>query len=421
MKLSKMGIKTSKTIGTSEAYATEMLLQSGQLKRFSAGFYGYGTFLVKAKQKLENIIRKHLDNAGCAEVQYSILQSSSYWKASGRWQKYVDSGHMFTTTGRHGEYAISATAEEMSVEFLRNNIQSYRDLGFCQYQIGLKFRDELRVQGGIIRSKEFHMMDAYSFDESKEKMIESFEKMKEVYYEIFNELGLEVKSIISVNDMGGKVASEFMWFDEEYGQDTILCNDELGLYVSSEVFDLKDESLKELILGKHKNIDISKFEKRKALELGHIFQNDQVYSKMMNGTFINNKDKKDYYWNGCYGIGVSRILCILVADSLKKYGKLIWEDEVSAFKVNIIAKNDEISLAAAEKLYNELKAQNINACFDDRDLNIGEKINDNALFGVRRMIIVGKNFAKTGKLEFEDRKTNEKKNITKEELIKILK
>lgn len=416
MKLSKLGLKTKKQIGKDDCYISEFLTQSGQLKKFSAGCFGYGTMILKIKRNIEEIIRTNLDELGCAEVQYSILQSKKFWEASGRWDKYVSSGSMFTSHGRHGDYAISATAEEMSVDMLKGHISSYKDLGFCHYQIGTKFRDEIRVQGGLIKSKEFNMMDAYSFDESKEKMILFYEDMKNTYHTIFRQLGFDnIKDIRSVNDMGGKVASEFMFFDEEYGQDTILCNDTLGLYVNEEVFDLEDEQLKREVLGEYFDIDKSQFEKRKATEVGHIFQNDQVYSKMMGGTFINKEGKTDYYWNGCYGIGVSRLIALIAVNNIRKYGKLIWDKAISAFDVNIIAKKD--SLEEAEKLYKQLRELGVKVCLDDRNYSIGEKLKDNELFGIRNTIIVGNN-AKNGLFELEDRLTNEKLILTKDELIK---
>lgn len=218
--------------------------------------------------------------------------------------------------------------------------------------------------------------------------------------------------------MGGKISNEFMWFDEEYGQDTVLCNDEIGLYVSEEVFELEDESLKELMLGKYKNYDTNKFEKRKACELGHLFQNNQFYSKMMNGMFVNREGKQDYYWNGSYGIGVSRILCLLAVNSFRKYGKFVWEDNIASFKVNIIAKNE--TMKEAESLYIELKSRGVEVCFDNREnLSIGEKIKDNELFGIRRTIVVGNEFARTGNFEFEDRKNNEKQILSKEKVLNL--
>ena len=409
MKLSNLGLKTSKNIGSEDNYIAELLQQSGQLKKFSAGCYGFGTILIKIKRNIEEVIRDNLDKIGCAEVQYSILQAKNYWQASGRWDKYVNSGTMFTSKGRNGEYAICATAEEFSVAMVKDYIQSYKDLGFIHYQIGTKFRDEIRCQGALIKSKEFNMMDAYSFDESKEKMIANYNKMIDVYHKIFKDLGFDnITNIISVNDMGGKIATEFMWFDEEYGQDTIYCNDELKLYVNEEVFDLEDSELKKLILGQYADIDKSQFVKRKAIEVGHIFQNDQIYSKMMNGTFINREGKQDYYYNGCYGIGVSRLVAIIAANCIRKYGKLIWEDNISAFDVNIICKNEEKCLQAGQELYERLKEKGIKVCLDDRHYSIGEKLKDNELFGIRKTIIVGNYYLNNGKIEIEDRKTNEK-------------
>lgn len=409
MKLSNLGLKTSKNIGSEDNYIAELLQQSGQLKKFSAGCYGFGTILIKIKRNIEEVIRDNLDKIGCAEVQYSILQAKNYWQASGRWDKYVNSGTMFTSKGRNGEYAICATAEEFSVAMVKDYIQSYKDLGFIHYQIGTKFRDEIRCQGALIKSKEFNMMDAYSFDESKEKMIANYNKMIDVYHKIFKDLGFDnIINIISVNDMGGKIATEFMWFDEEYGQDTIYCNDELKLYVNEEVFDLEDRELKKLILGQYADIDKSQFVKRKAIEVGHIFQNDQIYSKMINGTFINREGKQDYYYNGCYGIGVSRLVAIIAANCIRKYGKLIWEDNISAFDVNIICKNEEKCLQAGQELYERLKEKGIKVCLDDRHYSIGEKLKDNELFGIRKTIIVGNYYLNNGKIEIEDRKTNEK-------------
>ncbi len=414
MKLSNLGLKTRKHIGNEDCYISELLEQSGQLKKYSAGCFGFGTMLLKIKRNIENVIRENLDEIGCAEVQYSILQAKNYWQASGRWDKYVESGTMFTSHGRHSDYAICATAEEFSLAMVRDHIKSYRDLGFIHYQIGTKFRDEIRCQGGLLKSLEFNMMDAYSFDESKEKMIETYNKLMNVYHKIFKELGFEnVKNIISVNDMGGKIASEFMWFDDEYGQDTIFCNDELGLYVSKEVFDLQDTELKKLVLGKYVDIDKSCFEKRKAIELGHIFQNEQVYSKMMNGTFTNREGKQDYYWNGCYGIGVSRLVALIAVNQIRKYGKLIWNDNISAFNVNIICKNNDICLQEGERLYSELKNKGMKVCLDDRNYSIGEKLKDNDLFGIRKTIIIGNNFENNGTYDVEDRLTKSKIDISK--------
>lgn len=419
MKLSRMGLRTSKTIGTDDNYISELIMQSGQLKKFSAGCYGYGTMLLRIKRNVEDIIRKNLDEIGCAEMQYSLIQCKKFWEASERWDKFIESGIMFTTKGKHSEYALSATAEEMSVEMLKGHIRSYRDLGICHYQIGTKFRDEIRAQGGLIKSKEFSMMDAYSFDETREKMMAFYNIMKETYYKIFKELGFDnIVNISSVNTMGGKYSSEFMFIDEEYGQDTILCNEELGLYINEEIFDCEEE-VREMILGENKNLDVSSFSKKKAIEIGHIFQNDQYYSKKMNATFTNREGKPDYYWNGCYGIGVSRLIALIAINSLRKYGKLVWDSNVSMFDVNVICKNDEKCLLEGERIYNQLKEKGIKVCLDDRNYSIGEKIKDNELFGIRKTIVIGNAFVNEGKFEVNDRMQDIKQMIEEKDIFNI--
>ncbi len=167
------------------------------------------------------------------------------------------------------------------------------------------------------------------------------------------------------------------------------------------------------MLGKYVDIDKSCFEKRKAIELGHIFQNEQVYSKMMNGTFTNREGKQDYYWNGCYGIGVSRLVALIAVNQIRKYGKLIWNDNISAFNVNIICKNNDICLQEGERLYRELKNKGMKVCLDDRNYSIGEKLKDNDLFGIRKIIIIGNNFENNGTYDVEDRLTKSKIDISK--------
>lgn len=418
MRLSNLGLKTKKTIGTEDCYISELMEQSGQLKKYTAGCFGFGTLLLKVRRNIEDIIRKNLDDIGCAEVQYPLLQAKSFWTESGRWNKYLESGTMFVTNGRSGDYALSPTAEEMSVAMVKEHIKSYKDLGFIHYQIGTKFRDEIRCQGGLVKSKEFNMLDAYSFDVSKEEMEKSYEKVIGAYHKIFKELGFEnIKNIMSVNDMGGNIASEFMFFDDEYGQDTIYCNDDLGLYVNEEVFDLEDQEVKKLILGDNLNIDKSKFETRKATELGHIFQNDQKYAKMMNGSFVTKDNTKEYYWNGCYGIGITRVLALLAVNQIRKYGKLVWEDSVAPFTVNIICKDDVVCNAEAERIYAQLKNKGVKVCLDNRHYSLGEKLKDNELFGIRRAIIVGNEFVNNKTYDFEDRKLGTKEKLSFEQLL----
>lgn len=418
MKLSKMGIKTSKTRGTDEMFAHEFLLQSGQLKKFGAGVYGLGPTLLLARENIINIIRKNLNRYDCVEQILPTLQPKQLWVNSGRWQGYVDSGTMFTLKGKNGEYCIAPTAEEFSMEFINSSLKSYRDLEINLYQFGNKYRDEIRVRGGLFRSKEFLMKDGYSFHENKENMEKEFFRMKQCYLDIYNEIGLDVVPVDAVNTMGGKVSNEFMCFTE-YGEDVVLYDEERNIAFNVEV--LEDEELKQILLEKHPGLDISALKQVKGIELGHIFQNNQFYSKSMNGKFINREGKEDYYWMGCYGIGVNRVLYMAVIKNLTEEKGLVWPLNIAPYKCNIINLNDEKLNVVAENLYNNLLKNDISAAWDDRDMTMGFKLKDNELLGLPIVIIIGKKFFENGLYEVENRITNEKSYMTEEEIIKLLK
>ena len=163
MKLSKGNFITVRDRITSESLSQQILLQSGQLKRFGAGIYAKNNFIVKVQSNVENIIREVMEKYDSVEVSMPLLQPKSLWESSGRWEGYNTSGQMFHCDMNNGIYCMAPTAEEAVVEFVKSSIKSYKDLPINIYQIGTKFRNELRARGGLFRSKEFTMMDAYSF------------------------------------------------------------------------------------------------------------------------------------------------------------------------------------------------------------------------------------------------------------------
>ena len=419
MRLSKAAIKTSKTLGQTDSFINEFLVQAGKIKQFTAGLYALDPLMTKAKHKLDDFIRYHLDRYDCAEVSFPLLQAKKYWTNSGRWEPYLNSGNTFITKGRSFEYFLSPTAEELSTEYMNSCINSYKDLDVIIYQIGAKFRDEIRVAGGMLKTKEFSMMDAYSFDENYENMIKNYQKMYNCYMDIFNDLGLKVIPVKAINDMGGKVSDEFMIEDKTYGQDTILYSEKDNLAFNTEV--LENEELKKSIEESYPGLDLSSLKELKTIELGHMFQNNTFYSTMMNGKFMAKNGKSEHYYNGCYGIGVSRLLTVLIIKSFEKYNKFVWNDKIAPFKLCLISLNDQKINEECEKIYKLFMDNGIEILYDDRPLSIGNKINDNELNGVRYNMICGKNFAETGKIELEDRTTNEKQYLTAEEIIKMFK
>lgn len=426
MKLSQTGIGNIKLNNLDEMYpAQDILLQTGQLVQYGTGLYAYNNIPLLVRRNVEKIIVEKLNNHGCIEVLLPTLQPEKLWKDSGRYSHYVDDGTMFTIQTDKGGFCLAPTAEEAMVEFAREKLKSYKNLPVTFYQIGEKYRNEIRARGYLLRGKTFPMMDAYSFNSSEEDLAKTYDNIREAYLEIFNELGLEVLPVVADNGaMGGKKSEEFMLLSP-IGEDTILYDEKTKTALNTEI--LERENYEEYLREEYNITDISKLEKRKAIELGHIFQLGTKYSETMNGTYIDREGKQSLYYMGCYGIGVSRTVATIYEESVLKNdnGKVqgfVLPESVAPYKLQIIPKMDnEEKVKEAEELYKKLSENNIESILDDRKIDsIGAKIKDCKVLGTPYMAILGDK-VENGKVELENVKTGEKEIITIGELINKLK
>lgn len=403
MKLSRAAIHTEKTRSTSEEMLSQqILLQSGLLKRYGAGIYGKHHFLVRLQQNIENIIRDVLDSFDCIEVSLPILQPQSIWKTSGRWSNYVDSGQLFHCETSSGAFCMAPTAEEAVLEFARNSLKSYKDLPANLYQIGSKFRNELRSRGGLLRGKEFTMMDAYSFHQSEISLQKEYLKMRTAYMQVFKKLGLEALPVGALSgDIGGNFSEEFM-FPSEKGEDSILVNSSRSLGFNSEVLSMEDASS---YLKKFGITDLEELEEIRAIELGHIFQLGQKYSTTMNATFKDQYNHDIPYYMGCYGIGTSRVLAAICEANCDEDG-LCLPEKLAPYQLMMIYKHDKENQAF--DLYHRFLLSDVSVVIDDREkMGIGSKIKDWKLFGLPYMLIVG-DHTNSNHLEIESRKNGSK-------------
>ena len=205
------------------------------------------------------------------------------------------------------------------------------------------------------------------------------------------------------------------------GEDTILYDPESRTALNTEI--LERENYEEYLKTEYDIEDISKLEKRKAIELGHIFQLGTKYSEAMNGTYIAQDGKPALYYMGCYGIGVSRTVATIYEESVLKddHGKVqgfVLPESVAPYKVQIIPKMDnEEKVAEAEKLYRMLQEKGVGAILDDRQVNsIGAKMKDCKVLGTPYMAVLGDK-VEDGKVELENVRTGEKEVISLEELV----
>lgn len=426
MKLSQTGMGTVKLNNIDEMYPGQsILLQTGQLVQYGAGLFAYNTVPLLVRRKVEQIIVETLNKYGCIEVLLPTLQPDTIWKNSGRYDHYVNDGTMLITESNKGTFCLAPTGEEAMVEFAREKLKSYKNLPATYYQIGEKFRNEIRTRGYLLRGKSFPMLDAYSFDENEENMAKSYENVRKAFLEIFEKIGMKVIPIVADNGaMGGKKSEEFMLISNQ-GEDKILYNEETGVGLNTEI--LEREDYKEYLKNEYGIEDISNFKEIRTMELGHIFQLGTRYSEMMNGTFTNKEGKEVLYYMGCYGIGVSRTVAALYEQCLindAKWGPcgFVLPENIAPFKVQIVPKMDnEEKVEMAKKLYTKLKENGVEAILDDREnLNIGSKIKDCKVLGTPYLVVLGDK-TEGENLELENVQTGEKETITVDELIKKLK
>lgn len=210
MKWTKSLIQTLReNPGDAEIDSHKLLVRAGLIKKLAGGLYTYLPLGQRVFAKVTRIIREEMDRAGALEITMPVLQPAELWKQSGRWESMGPNMFRVKDRAQH-DYAMSPTAEEAVTEVVRSIVSSYRQLPVTVYQFQWKFRDEIRPRFGLMRSKEFMMKDAYSFDTSMEAADKSYMAMFEAYKRIFARCGLKAYPVeADTGDIGGKFSHEF--------------------------------------------------------------------------------------------------------------------------------------------------------------------------------------------------------------------
>ncbi len=386
MKVSEIGLISKKLTNIDPQFPVQdILLQTGQVEQYTSGIFAYGHIPYLVKKNIDSIICRILTKYDCSELSLPILQPEKIWIDSGRLSHYVDGGVMFRSLNKNGNFCLAPTAEEAVVAYAKPRLTSYKQLPVTYFQIGPKFRNEIRTRGYLLRGKSFDMMDAYSFGRDYNDLDTQYEKMKKAYLEIFKELGLDVQPVGADNgDFGGKKSEEFMCISE-IGEDTILFDTVTGQAFNQELLERPDH--KQYLLDVYGVKDTDSLVTKRAVELGHIFQLGDKYSKAMGGTYVNSNNSLSHYVMGCYGIGVSRTLAMVYeANAIVKNDKVegvALPLNIAPYKLYIVPKTDDASkYAVANKIYEELNKNGVSVLIDDReDLSIGAKIKDSKITG----------------------------------------
>ena len=418
MYLSKLFIPITKDLpAEAKIKSHQLMLQAGMIKQSSAGIYSWLPLGFKVMKKIEQIVREEQNSIGAQEMLMPTIQSAEIWKESGRYDDYGE--EMLRIKDRQGrEMLYGPTNEELITDVFRSSVKSYKSLPQILYHIQWKFRDEIRPRFGVMRCKEFFMKDAYSFDLTDDDAKKSYNKMFFSYLKTFNRLGLKaIPMAADTGPIGGDLSHEFIILAET-GESQIFADKRI-FEINLDKYDFSDASLSkmredftDIYAATDEKFDEKKFNaevdkknqiKTKGIEVGHIFYFGDKYSKPMNCLIDNKSGKKISVKMGSYGIGVSRLVGAAIEANYNN-GIMKWPKPISPFDVVIIpsiSKNNKENLQKAEKIYLELKKQNIDVLLDDVDENMSNKFKKHDLIGIPYQIIIGSK-SEENKIEFKE-------------------
>ena len=409
MKWSQAFMPTLKeTPSDAEVISHKLMLRSGLIRKLASGVYTYLPLGLKIINRVTDIIREQMNSLGSQEVLLPALQPAVLWKNSGRYEQ-IGKVMIHFVDRRGKEMVLGPTHEEVITALVKKEINSYKQLPIILYQIQTKFRDEPRPRFGVLRSCEFIMKDAYSFDKDIDGLNKNYSKMYDAYHRIFERCGLKFIAVEADSGiMGGELSHEFMVLADA-GEDLILYCEECG-YGASQI--------KENEADRKCPRCSKKLSTKNAIEIGHIFKLGVKYSESLSATFLNEKGKAKPIIMGCYGIGVNRIVAALIEQNHDKNG-IIWPYAVSPYQVTILAIDASYQPAVdyATLLYDRLRKENIDVLLDDRDERAGVKFKDADLIGIPLQVIIGGKSMQQGMVEIKFRKTGEVIKVRKEEAL----
>lgn len=412
MKQSKLFTKTRKESPKDEVSKNaDLLIRAGFVHKEMAGVYSYLPLGLSVLNKISEIIRKHMNAVGGQELLLTVLQDKEVWECTGRWSDEAVDNWFKTKLKNDTELGLGFTHEEEITSLMKDYIRSYKDLPVYAYQIQTKFRNEARAKSGIMRGREFLMKDLYSFSRDEKSHLDFYEKVKEAYIKIFDEIGIGDKTHVTFASGGS-----FSKYSHEFQTETDAGEDLIHICLKCSVA-INEEVKKEV--AECPSCKGSEFRQAKAVEVGNIFTLGTRFSDALGLLFTDEDGKRKSVFMGSYGIGPGRLMGSLVELFSDDKG-IVWPKNISPFSVHLVelmSDNKGVS-EKAKTIYENLNRAGVSVIHDDRDARPGEKFADSDLMGIPyRVILSEKNFEKN-ELEVVERKTGKVDFISFEELLK---
>jgi prolyl-tRNA synthetase len=420
-----------------EIVSHQLMLRAGLIKQESAGIYAWLPLGLRVLDKVNRIIREEQNRSGAIELLMPTIQSADLWRESGRYDAYGK--EMLRIADRHErEMLFGPTNEEMITGIFRSHVKSYRDLPLNLYHIQWKFRDEVRPRFGVMRSREFLMKDAYSFDLDKDRARHAYNRMFVAYLRTFARFGLKaIPMRADTGPIGGDLSHEFIILADT-GESEVFCHkDYLDFAPPSADTNFEDVAHLQATVEKwtslyaatsemhdaaaFESIDPARRMSARGIEVGHIFYFGTKYSEPM-GAMVQGPDGKPVVVHmGSYGIGPTRVVAAIIEASHDKDG-IVWPVPVAPFDVGLVnlKVGDKETDTACADLYNKLERAGVSVLLDDRDERAGAKFATMDVIGLPFQLIVGPKGIKSGEIEIKERKTGERATLSIEAALRRL-
>jgi prolyl-tRNA synthetase len=420
-----------------EIVSHRLMLRAGMVRQEAAGIYAFLPLGFRVLQKVCRIVREEQDRAGAIEMLMPTIQSADLWRESGRYDDYGK--EMLRIKDRHERDVLyGPTNEEMITEIFRAYVRSYKDLPLNLYHLQWKFRDEVRPRFGTMRSREFLMKDAYSFDLDFAGAKHSYNKMFVAYLRTFARMGLRaIPMVADTGPIGGNLSHEFIILAST-GESEVYCHrDYLDFAIPEADVDFDDVEAMQRLVDTWTSRYAATSEKHeptvfdalpadakmsaRGIEVGHIFYFGTKYSTPMKAVVAGPDGGEHPVHMGSYGIGPTRLVAAII-EAFHDDAGIKWPEAVAPFKVAILnlKQGDASTDAASENLYRALSARGVDVLYNDLDERPGSKFASTDLIGIPWQILVGPKGLAEGKIEVKCRADGSRQLLTPADAIERL-
>lgn len=388
----------------------QLLIRAGFVYKEMAGVYAYLPLGLRVVEKIKKIVREEMNAIGGEELLMTSLQRKELWEKTDRWSDEIVDVWFKSKLAAGGEVGFGWSHEEPIAEMMKDYIATYKDLPIVVHQFQTKLRNELRAKSGIMRGREFVMNDMYSFSRGEEDHNAFYNTAIDAYKKVFERAGIGEDTFVTFAPGGAftEYSHEFQTITDG-GEDFIYINREKGIAINEEI--LNDETLAKLGAKREE------LEKVKTAEVGNIFNFGTDKCEKLGLYFTDESGQKVPVHLGSYGIGVTRLMGVLVEKGADEKG-IVWPESVAPFAVHLVALNTENAEMHeyADTIYAALEERGVEALYDDRPLRAGEKFADSDLIGIPYRVVVSEKTKEQNTFEVVKRKTGEVTYHSEEEL-----